>query len=300
MTSKKNEFLVYEGQILEEMIFIKDGRISFEAAINLYNPSISIKQYFYEKFSEFTNEKEKKIYESYCRTGFTSMMNNSTITYGKAQQKITKTFQAMNFISNSNNIDIFNLNRDTTEKTDEIYKFDINGGAIKNEDGDYQYLKILDIRKNEHFGIVFMTLNKSCPLSLQVKSKFAEIYLLKKINALNISRSYPNIWKRLYAKEFSNLKSIKKLTFKALRKCIEVNQLIINLNLDETLNNNVELTVNDLNELEKSIFADKSFRLNNYSKKRKEMFLNKRSSINIRLNNNDKKKSIFNNKLKKI
>ena len=60
MTSKKNEFLVYEGQMLEEMIFIKDGRISFEAAINLYNPPISIKQYFYEKFSELPMKKKKK------------------------------------------------------------------------------------------------------------------------------------------------------------------------------------------------------------------------------------------------
>ena len=61
MTSKKNEFLIYEGEMLEEMLFIKDGRISFEAAINLDDPSISIKKYFYEKFSEFNIKKEKQI-----------------------------------------------------------------------------------------------------------------------------------------------------------------------------------------------------------------------------------------------
>jgi voltage-gated potassium channel len=41
MTAKKNEFLIYEGEMLEEMIFIKDCRISFEAAINFYDYSYS-------------------------------------------------------------------------------------------------------------------------------------------------------------------------------------------------------------------------------------------------------------------
>ena len=33
VVSKRNEFLVYEGEIVEEIIFIKDGRISMNAAI---------------------------------------------------------------------------------------------------------------------------------------------------------------------------------------------------------------------------------------------------------------------------
>ena len=251
MTAKKNEFLIYEGEMLEEMIFIKDGRISFEAAINLDDPSISIKKYFYEKFSEFNIEKEKKIYESQIndnnlinKSHYVSMMNSS-ISYEKAKTKIAKALQSMSYEQSSNNMNLLNFNNTNMDKNDEIGKFDINGGAIKNEEGNYQYLKILDIRKNEHFGIVFMTLNKPCPLSLQVKSKFAELYLLKKTEAVNISKNYSNIWKKLYAKEFHNLRSIKNQTFRALTKYIEINQLLLNLNLEEAINNNADLTLND-------------------------------------------------------
>ena len=286
MTSKKNDFLIYEGEMLEEIIFIKDGKISFEAAINVDNPSISIQKYFNENFHEFNNEKEKKIIESHLndtnfinKTGYVSIMG-STISIGKAKNKIAKTFQTMNAVQNSDNINNLNLNSNiySTGKNNEILKFDINGGAIKNEEGNYQYLKILDMRKNEHFGIVFITLNKPCPLSLQVKSKFVELFSLKKIEAINLSKSYPNIWKKLYVKEFHNLRTIKKRTFKVLTKYIEVNKLLIDLNLDETLNNNIDLTINDLNEVEKSIFANKKLGLKNNAKRRKTIFLQKPSS----------------------
>ena len=315
-TSKKSEFLIYEGEIVEEMIFIKDGRISLEAAINLDNPSNSIKKYFYEKFSEFNNEKE--INESQdntlIKTGYVSMMDGS-ITYDKAKTKIVKALQKMNFAQSDKNIDSLDLSANSQEKKDKIFKFDVTGGAIKNEEGNYQYLKILDIRKNEHFGIVFMTLNKPCPLTLQVKSKFAELFLLKKSEAINISKSYSNIWKRLYSKEFHNLISIKNQTFKALIKYKEINQLLINLNLEEAINNNADITVNDLNEIKKSIILvkKKKFRLNNNSTNKQSIILKKKNSsnnVNLNLNeslrcfkakysfNHNSNKNLFNYKLK--
>ena len=74
----------------------------------------------------------------------------------------------------------YKLKEEIKKYLDENFDFDVKGGAIINDEGNYQYLKILDIRKNEHFGCVFMTLNRPCPLSLQVKSKIAELFLLKK------------------------------------------------------------------------------------------------------------------------
>ena len=196
--SKRNNFLVYEGEMLEEMIFIKDGRISLEAAINLEDPSKSIDNYFYEKFKDFNSEKEKQLNESPKNNNKykNGLKMTSEITYDKAKQKINKALQAVNNqLTDEQNI----LNLSNNKKED-IYKFDINGGVIKNEKGDYQYLKILDIRKNEHYGIVFMSLNRPSPLSLKVRSKFAELFLLKREEAINISKSYSNIWKKLYFK----------------------------------------------------------------------------------------------------
>ena len=82
--------------------------------------------------------------------------------------------------------------------------------------------------------------------------------MLKKNEAISISKSHPNIWKKLYVKEFHNMRTIKKYTFKILRKYVEINQLLINLNIEEVINNNMDITLNDLNELEKTIYADKS------------------------------------------
>ena len=264
VVSKKNEFLIYEGQIVEEIIFIKDGRIGLNAAIDLENPSKSINRYFNENFKSFTSDEEKKLFGSRLNDGpwnnntmYVSNMNGS-ITYDTAQTKINKAFETIGIGRNNNEKSILHLNK--VGETSEVYesaKFDVNGGVIRNDDGNYQYLKILDIRKNEHFGCVFMTLRDSCPLTLQVKSKFAELYLLKKEEAISTSKSYPNIWKKLYGKEFHNLKSIKDRTFKCLTKYIEVNKLLIDLNLDDVIKRN-DITINDLNILEKSICAEKS------------------------------------------
>ena len=265
VVSKKNEFLIYEGQMVEEIIFIKDGRIGLNAAIDLENPSKSINRYFNENFKAFTSDEEKKIFGSRLNDGpwtnntvYVSNMNGS-ITYDTAQKKINKAFETIGFDNNEKSLLQLHKVGESSEIL-ESAKFDVNGGVIRNEDGNYQYLKILDIRKNEHFGCVFMTLKDSCPLTLQVKSKFAELYLLKKEEAISTSKSYPNIWKKLYGREFHNLKSIKDRTFKCLTKYIEVNQLLIDLKLDDVIKRN-DITLNDLNTLEKSLYGEKSLGL---------------------------------------
>jgi hypothetical protein len=153
-----------------------------------------------------------------------------------------------------------------------------------------------------------MSSNRPSPLSLKVRSKFAELFLLKREEAINISKSYSNIWKKLYVKEFHNLRTIKEHTFKVLRKYIEINQLLINLNMDETINNNMDITMNDLNALKKTILNikkresikyslirpnDKNKPINYRNKKlsidkgnlfEKNIFENKHSFINFNIN----------------
>ena len=253
--SKKNEFLIYEGEFVEQIIFIKDGKISLFAAINMEEPLKSIDKYFFDNFSPFTNEEEKKL--------LMENMNNKTIistigdiTYDNAKNKLNHAFKNIKFENNINE-ESRNLHFPTNINKNDANYFDLKGGAIINDEGNYQYLKVIDIRKNEHFGCVFMTLKKPCPLSLQVKSKIVELFLLKKEQALYLSRSYPNIWRKLYGREFHNLKMIKKKTFSILKKYISINELLINNNINELMNKN-ELTVSDLNFLEKSAIVDKS------------------------------------------
>ena len=90
-------------------------------------------------------------------------------------------------------------------------KEDSENNNNKNEEqGKFQHLKIIDIRKNEHFGNIFMFLEKPAPLTLIVKSKKAEIFVLKKKDAMMINNFHHNIVKRINEKSFKNLLSIKK------------------------------------------------------------------------------------------
>ena len=252
--SKKNEFLAFEGEILEEIYFIKDGTISLNAALNTENPLKSINKYFNDNFSPFTTEEEKKLIDENMnnKSYFTAI---GDITYDKAKNKINNAFKTIRNERVAGEKSQFQIQEqaDKNENNNNINNnFDFKGGTITNDEGNYQYLKILDIRKNEHFGCVFMTLNKPCPLSLQVKSKIAELYLLKKEQAVNLSKSYPNIWRKIYSKEFHNLRSIKKMTFDVLRNYIEINDLLINNNIEEMAMTN-DISHIDVNMFEKSV-----------------------------------------------
>jgi hypothetical protein len=97
----------------------------------------------------------------------------------------------------------------------------LNFSMNKNEKSlinDYQLIKIIDIRKNEHFGDIFMFLQKPSPFTLTVKSRLAEIFLLRKHDAIIISESFSNIWRRIYKNSYHNLVSIKELIHNILTR----------------------------------------------------------------------------------
>ena len=82
---------------------------------------------------------------------------------------------------------------------------------------NYQYINIINISKNESYGSVYMFLVKPSPLSLRVKSKKAELLLLRKSDAFDISKRYPNIWAKYYKKSYINMLSIKSITIHKIK-----------------------------------------------------------------------------------
>ena len=48
--------------------------------------------------------------------------------------------------------------------------------------------------------------------------RIAELFLLRKRDAISLSKNFSNICKRIQSKSFHNLVSIKKLAFKTLKK----------------------------------------------------------------------------------
>ena len=68
-----------------------------------------------------------------------------------------------------------------------------------------------------------MFLEKPAPLTLIVKSKIAEIFSLRKKDAIMINNYHHNIMKKIYDKSYKNLISIKKKTFQILKKYFDLN-----------------------------------------------------------------------------
>ena len=62
-----------------------------------------------------------------------------------------------------------------------------------------------------------MFLNRRSPLSMKVKSKNAELFLLNKTDAVEISMSFPKIWSLIIKKSLFNMEQIERLINKALK-----------------------------------------------------------------------------------
>ena len=108
-------------------------------------------------------------------------------------------------------------------------------------------IKIIDLRKNEHFGDILMILNEKSPLTVKVKSKKAELFFLEKTEAIEISNRYPNIWKRILNRSLHNMKQIKNLIRKKVLFLSETYNIEINKDLKDKYlksGNSINLSTN--------------------------------------------------------
>ena len=192
LSTKKGAFIIQEGEIIDNIIFVKEGRLSLVATIDLDNPLLSIDNYLGEKFEDINEKMNTKLDNSIHERNITSTIKKEQAT------SVLKTF-----------LKTKELEEENIEQ--EMAKKDFNDEI---EIGNLQFLNVLDILKNEHYGIVYMFLKKPAPLSLRVKSKYCQLFLLRKNDAMQISKAYPNVWKKIYYKSYHNMKSIKKLTKK--------------------------------------------------------------------------------------
>ena len=210
--SKKEETLILEGELIDNIIFVKDGRLSLEISIDLNDPYKSIQNYLMTNFNGISRKKE--------------MNNNNLVRVNSILGIKPKNFRDLK-------IEIDNLLLDNQKTVIKGHNLSDNNGISmdlgrlnfsinKNEETifheGYQYIKIIDIRKNEHFGDIHIFLQRPSPFTLTVKSRLAEILLLRKQDAIMISESFPNIWRRIYNNSYHNLVSIKELIHKILNR----------------------------------------------------------------------------------
>ncbi len=174
----KNDILIKEGDLVEDIIFVKRGKLSLELPLNK-NPKL----------------KTKTIKTQSLKNSPSMLMRNQTSTdpFKRRRSSIfndVQTFSQVKTLINNN---------------------------LKKEEENIQTFKILEIRKNEHFGDILMFLNQRSPLNLRVKSKKVELFFLNKTDAIDISTSYPSIWKKINMKSLFNYEQIKRLMNKIIK-----------------------------------------------------------------------------------
>ena len=188
---KKNEILLTENEIIEEIIFVKDGRLSLELPIDMDTPENSIKEYLSEQFSNFAfkfkTDDDFKFAES--------RISKHSISSLLEERRNSQLFQFR--IDKKNNTKYF-------EKEHELF-----------------YLKIYDIHVNEDYGSIYMYHGKRSPYRVKVKTKRAKLYKIKRDDFSDICESYKNIIKRIHKKEKQRLKKIKKGLIRSIdRFCV--------------------------------------------------------------------------------
>ena len=132
--SMKDDILINEGDIIEDIIFIKTGVLTLEIIIDLDDPKNSV-----ETHLELTG---MDCFKSISNQKFTELINLNSMNTGFRPNFTQKVF--------------------------------------KENYGNKKELKIIELRKNEHFGDILMILNEKSPVAVKVKSKKAELFFFAK------------------------------------------------------------------------------------------------------------------------
>ena len=208
LISKKNATLIHEGQIINNIIFVKTGRLALEASIHRQKPYDSVKQYLTKKYWDIFED-------MVIVSDYDTNVEPSQLTDNNYNNVLNKAQNELNTVLNDKTKTAIDSSMNESLIAKEIGKLDFGGEEL--EGNIYQFINIINICKNESFGDVYMFLGKPSPLSLKVKSKIAELFLLRKIDATDISSRYPNIWAKFFKKSYLNMLSIKAITVKKIK-----------------------------------------------------------------------------------
>ena len=218
----KNDILINNDDMVEDLMFVKHGVLSVELPINMSDPKKNIDKYINMSMLNDKQPENKK-------------KGNTTILCSEINSKLNSQIHNNEFKNNFGTI--IEPNKNSNHKKSTIgfnttiigsgFGTNIYGSTFGNkitlsekeeEKEDIRYVRILCIRENEHFGDVMMFLEQRSPLRVRVKSKKSELFFLKKMDAIKISTSYPNIWRRINKKSVFNFQQIKK----SINKIIEI------------------------------------------------------------------------------
>ena len=205
--SMRKALLIREGENVDNIFFVKTGKLSLNVTLDRNNIEESIRKYIYEKFDDIM-ETETKCEKS---------INDTNEGKDSTNEKIEKVQEGIQNIFNHKRQSIQGQSYHESRIEQEIGKCDLGGNEEDIEESKHKFLRVIEIKRNEDFGLTYMVLNKPSPLSLRVDSKKADLFILRKHDVLSISKTYPSIWSTIYDNSFFNMKALKKKTIKILK-----------------------------------------------------------------------------------
>jgi len=295
----QGDIIIEKNEIINSMIFVKQGRLSVDLPIDMNEIQNKINDYISGDFilksedeNSDNNDEENKVKKDKNIKNLEFKRNNTI--------SLMTTFNySTGSLDNVNKKPVsFKKRMQQFLKNNKIGKEIVPFTAFKEK--NIKYIKLYYIRKGEQYGEIQMFLNKPSTFTLRVRSPKAELLFLKKIDAIEISSNYPNIWKRANKKSFKNFVHLKQLVSKELVKFCDKNGIKYNKNFKKSMkhlnSNPMKIKENDDKKDNKKINIFKNFlfkNINNKEKKEtKQMLENKENKI--------KSEKILNNKIVKF
>ena len=234
IVSRKEEIIIMEGEFIENISFVKDGLLTLEISIDLKDPYKSIRNYIETNFKGISKKEMAKNYNinHYKRRNSVLTINiNNNNNYEDLRVRLD------NMLLDKKNSLNSNSKNDNNNTSFDFGKMNFSREPIELNNERFQMIQIMDVRKNEYFGDIQLFLEQRSPFTIKTKTRIAEILFIRKNDAINISRNFPNICRRIQIKSFHNLLSIKNKTFKMLREYYDTylfhkKRKSIRLNLD--------------------------------------------------------------------
>ena len=189
-TTSKDEILIKEDDIIEEIIYVREGKLSLEIPINIDNPEESINKYLSIYFLKYAFN-----LDYYHKNNQTINNTNLSICSNKTNMSFSQT-------------NILNKKKEKEEIVDKNI-----------------HLKIHNILKNEDYGSIFMFFGKRSPFSVRVKSKKVKLFILKKADFSKLSSQYKNVIRRIHKKKKNNIKMVKSIFIKIIARFCDVKVL---------------------------------------------------------------------------
>ena len=267
--SIKDDIVIQEGNYITEIIYVKRGVITLNINFDLNDITNSLNKFYYK-----------------------NQLGKFNIKY----------FKHTNNQCLKQNIHTINQSEDTNSNS-KISTNLFSPGKICKLNHRYIDMKIVEIRKNEHFGDALMFLNERSPLNAKIRSKTAELLMLRKLEAIKIYSLYPNIWKRINKISLHNMDQI----YLKIKKSVIKFSKIYDINLDSILHKNKnnkinkKITENDeIKEEKNSLKKNKiDFNLNKISEEKKEN-ISDMNKIEIKKEINDINNDINKNNMNEI